>query len=126
GRAAVAAGVVPDHAVGRGERGQQRLPDPRVADARVQQDERRGAAAAVIGPYLAAVDGDHRLSHEPGLSPTGPAPVRLPRPWRVRPGSAGASAGTGRAGRRRAGPWPGAAVPCAATTRRGPGTGGRG
>ena len=54
-------------------------------DARVQQDERRAVAPAVVapavvGPYVAAVDGDYRLSHESGLSHIGPAMSRGLRP----------------------------------------------
>jgi hypothetical protein len=64
GRPAEAAGVVPNDPARSGQPGQHRFPDPRVTNTGMQQDERR-AASAVVCPYLAAVDGDHRLSHEP-------------------------------------------------------------
>jgi hypothetical protein len=34
----------------------------------MQQDERRALAPAVVGPYFAAVNGDHHLGHNLGLS----------------------------------------------------------
>ena len=76
GRPAEAAGVVPDNPVGRGERRPHRFPDARVADARVQQDKRQAVASAVVGPYLATLNGDHRLTHESRLSHTSPAVSR--------------------------------------------------
>jgi hypothetical protein len=36
----------------------------RVAHAWMQQDGRRAVAPAVVGPYLAAVNGDHDLTHD--------------------------------------------------------------
>jgi hypothetical protein len=62
GGLAEAAGVVPDHPVLLDQRGQHRVPDPRVANARVEQHQRR-AVAAVIRPHCAAVHFDHRRSH---------------------------------------------------------------
>jgi len=63
GGLAEAAGVVPDHPVRRRQRGQHRVPDPRVADARVQQHQRRPVAAGVVRPHRAAVYFDHGRSH---------------------------------------------------------------
>jgi hypothetical protein len=34
----------------------------------MQQDERRAVAPAVVAPYFAAVNGDHHLGHNVGLS----------------------------------------------------------
>jgi hypothetical protein len=63
GRLAEAAGVVPDHPVPLRQRGQHRVPDPRVADPRVQQRQRRPVAAAVVRPHRTAVHVDHRRRH---------------------------------------------------------------
>jgi hypothetical protein len=63
GRPAEAAGVVPDHPVPLRQRGQHRVPDPRVADPRVQQRQRRPVAAAVVRPHRTAVHVDHRRRH---------------------------------------------------------------
>jgi hypothetical protein len=63
GRVAETPGVVPDHPVLRRQRGQHRVPDPRVADAGMEQHQGRAVAAGVIRPYGAAVHFDHRCSH---------------------------------------------------------------
>jgi hypothetical protein len=63
GRLAEAAGVVPDHPVLLRQRGQHRVPDPRVADARMEQHQRRAVAAGVVRPHRAAIHFDHRRRH---------------------------------------------------------------
>jgi hypothetical protein len=63
GGVAEAPGVVPDHPVPRRQRGQHRVPDPRIADARVQQHQRRPVPASVVRPDGAAVNFDHGRSH---------------------------------------------------------------
>jgi hypothetical protein len=55
--------VVPDHPVLRRQRGQHRVPDPRVADTRVEQHQRRAVTLGVVRPHRAAIHFDHRRSH---------------------------------------------------------------
>ena len=63
GGLAEAPGVVPDHPVLLRQRGQHRIPDPRVAHPRVEQHQRGAVAAAVVRPHRAAVNVDHRHRH---------------------------------------------------------------
>jgi hypothetical protein len=63
GGLAEAPGVVPDHPVLLRQRGQHRIPDPRVAHPRMEQHQRAAVAAAVVRPHRAAVNVDHRHSH---------------------------------------------------------------
>jgi len=65
GGLAEAPGVVPDHPVPLRQRGQHRIPDPRVAHPRVEQHQRGAVAAGVVRPHRAAVNVDHRRSHGP-------------------------------------------------------------
>jgi hypothetical protein len=76
--------MIRQDAVSAGSTGSQIRESP---DTRMQQDERRAAASAVVGPYLTAVDGDHRLSHEPDYrTPPRPCHEIYIQQWRSLPG----------------------------------------